>query len=99
MLTGRARGVRNPPTVAQMFFLGSPVYNPELYAAVRRQMQRDYSPTYWFRVMRAQQLLQSWREDARGFRRLSEEYRTELTSSLRAPHSQGAHSSRSRESQ
>ena len=85
-LTHRARGASNPPTVAQMFFLGSPAYNRNLYEAVRRQMQRDYSPTYWFRVMRAQQLLQAWREDPDGFRRTAEEYRTNLNNGARAPH-------------
>ena len=40
-----------------MFFLGSPSYNRDLYEAVSRHMLRDYSPTYWFRIMRAQQLL------------------------------------------
>lgn len=48
-LTRQARGATEPPTVAQMFFLGSPSRNRELYDAVRRHMQRDYSPTYWFR--------------------------------------------------
>ena len=85
-LTRQARGATNPPTVAQMFFLGSPVYNRPLYEAVRRQMQRDYSPTYWFRVMRAQQLLQLWRDDPDGFRRLAEDHRSQLISTVRAPH-------------
>lgn len=85
-LTGRARGLRNAPTVAQMFFLGSPVYNRDLYEAVSRQMQRDYSPTYWFRIMRAQQLLELWRDDPNGFRSMAETYRSELTNAQRAPH-------------
>jgi hypothetical protein len=85
-ITARARGVTNPPTVSQMFFLGSPAYNRELYEAVDRQMQRDYSPTYWFRVMRAQQLLQLWRDDPRGFRGLADDYRSKLAPAPRAPH-------------
>ncbi|HWR37850.1 MAG TPA: hypothetical protein VN622_18465, partial [Clostridia bacterium] len=45
-----------------------------------------YSPTYWFRVMRAQQLLQIWRDDPAGFRALAEEYRGQFGNALRAPH-------------
>jgi len=49
-----ANGFRDHPfTVARMFFNCSPAYNRNLYEAVQTQMQRDYSPTYWFRVMRA----------------------------------------------
>lgn len=85
-LTRQARGATDPPTVAQMFFLGSPSHNRELYNAVRRHMQRDYSPTYWFRVMRAQQLLQIWRDDPAGFRALADEYHGHVGNGLRAPH-------------
>jgi len=57
-LTRRARGIpQDQATVARMFFSCSPVWNPELYQAIGQQMQRDYSPTYWFRVERAEQLL------------------------------------------
>ena len=38
-------------------------------------MQRDYSPTYWFRVMRAEQLLNLYQTDRSAFRELVEEYR------------------------
>lgn len=85
-LTRQARGATEPPTVAQMFFLGSPSHNRELYEAVRRHMQRDYSPTYWFRVMRAQQLLQIWRDDPNGFRAKAGYYRSETHDGPRAPH-------------
>ena len=47
---------------------------------------RDYSPTYWFRVMRAQQLLQIWREDPQGFRAKAAYYRSETHDGPRAPH-------------
>ena len=53
-LTHAAAGI--PPdqaTVARMFFSASPVWNREIYETVQQQMQRDWSPTYWFRVMRA----------------------------------------------
>jgi hypothetical protein len=85
-LTRTARGVRaNEVTVSKMFFAGSPVWNRELYEAVELQMQRDYSPTYWFRIMRAQQLLSLYRRNPREFELLAEEYRAESSRS-RAPH-------------
>src|SRR6516162_4373148 len=56
-LTRRARGIpKDQVTVPRMFFTCSPVYNRELYRAIEQQMQRDWSPTYYFRIMRAQQL-------------------------------------------
>ncbi len=87
-LTRGARGASDQPTVAQMFFLGSPSHNLELFNAVRRHMERDYSPTYWFRVMRAQELLRFWREDPKGFLALAEYYRSDFVEEQqqRAPH-------------
>jgi hypothetical protein len=85
-LTRQAQGATDPPTVAQMFFLGSPSHNRELHEAVRRHMQRDYSPTYWFRIMRAQQLLEIWRQDPEGFHRKAEYYRSQYHDGPRAPH-------------
>jgi hypothetical protein len=72
-------------TVARMFFAGSPVRNREIYETVQREMQRDYSPTYWFRVMRAQQLLALYRSDPREFASLAAEYKSEFVAG-RAPH-------------
>jgi hypothetical protein len=48
-------------------------------------MQRDWSPTYYFRVRRAEQLLAMYRQDPRGFEALWQAYRTEF-GGLRAPH-------------
>jgi hypothetical protein len=84
-LTRRARGI--PPdqaTVARMFFSCSPVWNQELYQAIGQQMQRDYSPTYWFRVERAEQLLALDRRDAAAFVSLAEQYKSQLAK--RSPH-------------
>ena len=86
-LTRRSRGI--PPdqvTVARMFFSCTPVWNRELYLAVQTEMQRDYSPTYWFRIERAQQLLSLYRHDPEGFTRLAEEYKSEFAVGPRAPH-------------
>lgn len=90
-LTRRARGVpKDQVTVARMFFSASPVWNRELYEAIQTQMQRDYSPTYWFRVMRAKQLLSLYRTHPARFLSLAAEYRTGVTGAngirLRAPH-------------
>jgi hypothetical protein len=85
-LTRRARGIPGDRvTVARMFFSCSPAWNRELYAAIEQQMRRDWSPTYWFRIMRAQQLLALYREDPAEFASLTREYRSDFNST-RAPH-------------
>jgi hypothetical protein len=86
-LTRRARGIpKDQVTVARMFFSANPAWNRELYEAVKLQMQRDYSPTYWFRVRRAEQLLALYRSDPDGFTALSKEYRGEFANTQRAQH-------------
>ena len=85
-LTERSEGIKSPPTVAKMFFGGNPAFNRELYEAVHREMERDYSPTYWFRVMRAQQLLDLYRRDPAAFQSLAETYRYDPDPAQRAPH-------------
>ena len=72
------------PTVAQMFFAASPARHSELYEALQRHMQRDYSPTYWFRVQRAEQLLSLYQNDPAAFRELVDEYRNPLNAQRRA---------------
>ena len=44
-------------TYPSVFFSGSPVRRRELYDLVQEHMLRDWSPTYYFRVMRAEQLV------------------------------------------
>jgi hypothetical protein len=86
-LTRHARGI--PPdqlTVARMFFSSSPAWNRDLYLAIQTQMQRDYSPTYWFRIQRAQQLLNMYRHDPEGFTSLAEQYKSDFPVGPRAPH-------------
>ena len=85
-LTRQARGIsKDELTVARMFFSCSPAWNRELYQAVQMQMQRDYSPTYWFRVRRAEQLLEEYRRDPDAFENLSEQYRTHFSSADTLP--------------
>jgi len=86
-LTRRARGIpKDEVTVARMFFSASPAWNRELYQAVQIQMQRDYSPTYWFRVRRAEQLLALYREDPDAFASLAKQYRSDFGNAPRASH-------------
>jgi hypothetical protein len=72
------------PAVAEMFFAASPARNPELYQALEREMQRDYSPTYWFRVKRAEQLLALYRSDPAAFRALAGDYQNPIHPQRRA---------------
>ncbi len=86
-LTRHARGIpKDQVTVPRMFFSCSPVWNRELYEAVQMQMQRDYSPTYYFRVMRAEQLLALYRRDPDAFVDLARQYKSEFATASRAPH-------------
>jgi len=87
-LTRRARGIpKDQVTVPRMFFSNSPAWNRELYQAVEQQMQRDYSPTYYFRVMRAEQLLALFRRDPLQFETLFNQYKSDFaTAAGRAPH-------------
>jgi soluble lytic murein transglycosylase-like protein len=73
-------------TVAQAFFASSPALNRELYNAIWRHMERDYSPTYWFRIMRAEQLLDLYKKDPAAFKVLARDYRYETNPAMRAPH-------------
>jgi hypothetical protein len=85
-LTESASGISRPITVAKMFFGATPTWNRDLYLEIKRQMDRDYSPTYWFRVMRAQQLLGMYKEDKSEFMELADYYRYEPEPTVRASH-------------
>jgi hypothetical protein len=73
-------------SVGAMFFGASPVHNRQLYEAVQFHMQRDYSPTYWFRVTRAEQLLKMYWNDPREFKTLWSDYRNDANPERRADH-------------
>ncbi|MGA3020221.1 MAG: transglycosylase SLT domain-containing protein [Bryobacteraceae bacterium] len=86
-LTRRAHGIpKDQVTVPRMFFSSSPAWNRELYQAVSQQMQRDYSPTYYFRIRRAEQLLDLYRRDPAAFTALQREFKSEFAAGPRAPH-------------
>ncbi len=86
-LTRQARGIpRDEVTVPRMFFSANPAWNRELYEAIQQQMLRDYSPTYYFRILRAEQLLSLYRRDTDAFMNLAQEYRSDFQATGRAPH-------------
>jgi hypothetical protein len=73
-------------TVARVFFSASPVQNRAIYEAIQHHMERDYSPTYWFRIMRAEQLLNLYKSDPDEFTQLIGYYRNPDNPAIRAPH-------------
>jgi hypothetical protein len=86
-LTRNAQGIApDQVTVPRMFFSATPVWNRELYQAIQQQMQRDYSPTYYFRVKCAEELLEQYRADPDAFAALAAEYRNPYSASARAPY-------------
>lgn len=85
-LADRSDGLSQPITVPKVFFSANPARNRELYEAIRYHMDRDYSPTYWFRIMRAEQLLRLYETDPAEFRKLFEQYRYRVNPVQRAPH-------------
>jgi hypothetical protein len=86
-LTSRAHGVpANEITVPRMFFSCSPNWNRELYQTIQQQMLRDYSPTYYFRIERAAQLLALYRQNPEELAALQREYKNQWAAGPRAPH-------------
>ena len=83
-LAQAALGGKQQPSVAAMFFAANPARHRDLYDALQRHMQRDYSPTYWFRVQRAEQLLELFRTDPGAFRELVDQFRNPINASRRA---------------
>jgi hypothetical protein len=82
----RSSGLKGTSSVAEAFFFNHPAHNRELYETMQHHMERDFSPTYWFRIMRAQQLLSMYETEPATFNKLFGEYRNQLDPSLRAPH-------------
>ena len=84
--TAEREGIGQPMTVPKVFFGAHPAKNRQLWDALRHHMDRDYSPTYWFRIRRAEQLLKLYEEDPAAYKKLHEEYRYQINPSQRAPH-------------
>lgn len=85
-LVQRYLGDKQPATVARAFFSAYPGHDQDLYEAIARHMQRDWSPTYWFRIRRAEQLLTLYRENPKEFQKVYDEYRNQVDPAARAPH-------------
>jgi hypothetical protein len=73
-------------SVPRVFFGAHPGRNRELWDSLKHHMERDYSPTYWFRIMRAQQLLDLYEKEPAAYKRLFEQYRNRANPVQRAPH-------------
>ncbi len=82
-LTSSAHPMSSYPSV---FFSGSPVWRRELYELVQEHMLRDWSPTYYFRVMRAEQLVTLYQKDPDEFEVLFSAYRNQDKPEERAGH-------------
>jgi len=70
-----ALGTKHRPSVAEMFFAANPARHRDLYETIQGHMQRDFSPTYWFRVKRAEELLALYATDRAAFRELVDVYK------------------------
>jgi hypothetical protein len=83
----RSNGLGDEPvSVARAFFSASPAHNRDLYEALMYHMERDFSPTYWFRIMRAEQLLRMYESQPAKFKQLYSQYRNHVKPNERAPH-------------
>ena len=78
--------LEKPLDVPKVFFGAHPGRNRELWEAIRYHMDRDYSPTYWFRIKRAQELLALYAKDPAAYKDLFQEYRYRTNPVQRAPH-------------
>ena len=82
----RTNGFGDKFSVAQVFFGATPAHNRELYQTLRYHMDRDFSPTYYFRISRAEELLKLYKESPDEFKKLYYEYRNQVDPTQRAPH-------------
>jgi hypothetical protein len=76
-------GIKNI-TLPRLFFLCSPWYNPELFALLQKDLDQDYGPTYWFRVMRAEQLLNLYRTNRAEYKALMDRNRSTVPGAEKA---------------
>jgi len=65
-------------TLPKVFFLNSPGYNPKLFEFIQKDLGSDYGSTYWFRVMRAGQLLALYRKDPTAYVALMDKYKSNV---------------------
>lgn len=79
-------GLGSKASVAEVFFSGSPAFRRELNQAIQKHMERDYSPTYYFRIRSAERLLTLYQRNPKLFTRLYDEHRNTVDPQRRAPH-------------
>jgi hypothetical protein len=75
---------KEPITVPRLFFTASPIHNRDIYQRIKEHMLRDYSPTYYFRIRRAEELLSLYKEDPDTFKDILENYKNPGDPSKRA---------------
>jgi hypothetical protein len=75
---------KQPITVSRLFFTASPVRNVDIYQRIKEHMLRDYSPTYYFRVRRAEELISLYKQDPDTFKDLLENYKNPGDATKRA---------------
>lgn len=78
-------GISRPVTMPEIFFKCSPAYNRRLYLGVKKHLARDFSPTYWFRVKKAEELLALYPQSPGAFRKLWEKYQSPIKGRDRVP--------------
>ncbi|MDD5626784.1 MAG: DUF5715 family protein [Patescibacteria group bacterium] len=78
-------GISGPITMSEIFFKCSPAYNRPLYLGVKKHLARDSSPTYWFRIKRAEELLTLYRQSPGAFRELWKNYQSPIKGRDRVP--------------
>ncbi|MFZ2149994.1 MAG: transglycosylase SLT domain-containing protein [Minisyncoccia bacterium] len=64
-----------PVTMPRLFFLNHPSFNSKIYHKIRYHMGRDWSPTYWFRVVAAAELFDLYQTEPAKFKKLARRYR------------------------
>ncbi|MDZ4799172.1 MAG: transglycosylase SLT domain-containing protein [Bryobacteraceae bacterium] len=84
-IADRAR-LKEPVTVSRVFFGANPARHVELHRVIQKHMDRDYSPTYFFRIKRAEELLAVYKDDPSQFKKMFNEYRFRINPDQRAPH-------------
>ena len=82
----KSEGFKGGVTAPKLFFLNSPVWNRELNRLVAFHMGRDWSPTYFFRITRAEEVLALYRANRPEFDRLVEEYRNKAKPDEKTPY-------------
>jgi hypothetical protein len=59
---------------AELYWMNTPYFRPEVYEALDDLNEVDYSPTYYFRVRQAMRLLRTYRESPEEYARLATVY-------------------------